>query len=307
MSASGTQVDVNDASATRLLSRGRVECGRVESNHHSRWRRGYSALSSPVLGVRRVKRGGRSDSNRHCGAHDPGCWPLHHGRQEKWKAGSVPRNRGRRRYRPMASEPAVVPFGSPACVVATPPPPHRLALEACRPSCTLGPALCPALVRSLPRPARRRVDSSNGAGGIRTHGLELMRLARTAAPLPRGALQGERGSGRQDSNLRSPTPEVGGVARLPYDQMRGGPWGPATSYSPAGIEPAARGVEALCSSAELRGDRRPWNRTTLHRRIRAAPAQSACRRCWFASRREDSNLRPHRRRVVLGSAELRRV
>ena len=48
--------------------------------------------------------------------------------------------------------------------------------------------------------------------------------------------------------------------------------------SPAGIEPATRGVEALCSSAELRGDRRPWNRTTLHRLIRAAPAQSACRR-----------------------------
>ena len=47
-------------------------------------------------------------------------------------------------------------------------------------SCTLGPALCPALVPSLPRPARRRVDPVDGAGGIRTHGLELMRLARTA-------------------------------------------------------------------------------------------------------------------------------
>ena len=55
MSASGTQVDVNDAYATRLLPRGRLECGRVESNHHSHWRRGYSALSSPVLGVRRVE------------------------------------------------------------------------------------------------------------------------------------------------------------------------------------------------------------------------------------------------------------
>ena len=99
MSASGTHVDVNDAYATRLLSRGRVECGRVESNHHSQWRRGYSALSSPVLGVRRVERGGRSDSNRHSGAHDPGCLPLHHGRQEIWKAGSAPRNRVQRRYR----------------------------------------------------------------------------------------------------------------------------------------------------------------------------------------------------------------
>ena len=51
-----------------------------------------------------------------------------------------------------------------------------------------------------------------------------------------------------------------------------------STSSPAGLEPATRGVEALCSSAELRGDRRPWNRTTLHRRIRAAPAQPARRR-----------------------------
>ena len=70
----------------------------------------------------------------------------------EWKAGSAPRNRGQRRYRPVAPEPAVVPFGSPASVVATPPPPHRLALGACRPSCTLGPALCTALVPSLPDP-----------------------------------------------------------------------------------------------------------------------------------------------------------
>ena len=54
--------------------------------------------------------------------------------------------------------------------------------------------------------------------------------------------------------------------------------GSPTSSSPAGLEPATRGVEALCSSAELRGDRRPWNRTTLDRRIRAAPAQPARRR-----------------------------
>jgi hypothetical protein len=49
------------------------------------------------------------------------------------------------------------------------------------------------------------------AGGIRTHDLELMRLARTAAPLPRK-------SGWQESNLRSPAPEAGGVATLPYSQ-----------------------------------------------------------------------------------------
>src|ERR687892_1293087 len=62
--------------------------------------------------------------------------------------------------------------------------PWRL-LEA---SCTLGPALCTALVPSLPRPpvSGRSFDS---AGGIRTHGLELMRLARTAPPLRRKVWQ----------------------------------------------------------------------------------------------------------------------
>jgi hypothetical protein len=35
---------------------GGARCGRVESNHQSHWRRGYSALSSPVLGVRRKAR-----------------------------------------------------------------------------------------------------------------------------------------------------------------------------------------------------------------------------------------------------------
>ena len=52
-------------------------------------------------------------------------------------------------------------------------------------SCTLGPALCTSPVPSLPRPARRRVDLVDSAGGIRTHGLELMRLARTARLLYR--------------------------------------------------------------------------------------------------------------------------
>ena len=46
------------------------------------------------------------------------------------------------------------------------------------------------------------------AGGIRTHDLELMRLARTAAPLPRK-------SGRQESNLRSPVSDTGGMACFP--------------------------------------------------------------------------------------------
>ena len=59
----------------------------------------------------------------------------------------------------------------------------------------------------------RTRTGGDSAGGIRTHDLELMRLARTAAPLPRE-------SGRQESNLRSPAPEAGGVATLPYDQKK---------------------------------------------------------------------------------------
>jgi hypothetical protein len=125
------------------------------------------------------------------------------------------------------------------------------------------------------------------------------------------------------------------------------PLRPVSSCSPAGLEPATRGVEALCSSAELRGDRRPWNRTTLHRHIRTAPTQPARRRhSWHfllpqlrrrsrrlqgsatpqagirAARFRSAESRsrtshslagrirtsvPHRRRVVLQSAELRRV
>jgi hypothetical protein len=55
-------------------------------------------------------------------------------------------------------------------------------------------------------------------------------------------------SGWLESNQRSPVPETGGVARLPHSQV----------------------------------SRRPWNRTTLYRRIRAGPAQPARRR-WVAA------------------------
>ena len=47
---------------------GQVQCGRVESNHHSRGPRGYSPLSSPVLGVRTEWRGW--DSNPRSRAHE---------------------------------------------------------------------------------------------------------------------------------------------------------------------------------------------------------------------------------------------
>jgi hypothetical protein len=52
----------------------------------------------------------------------------------------------------------------------------------------------------------------DSAGGIRTHGLELMRLAGTATPQ-------RRESARLESNQRSPAPKAGGVADLPYRQM----------------------------------------------------------------------------------------
>src|SRR5688500_8196569 len=100
----------------------------------------------------RTKWGDRSDSNRHCEAHDLGCSPLHHGHHEAGTTG----------FEPVAS---------------------RLTSE---------------------RSARLSYAPVGSAGGIRTHGLELMRLARTASPLPRK-------SGRQESNLRSPGPEPGGV------------------------------------------------------------------------------------------------
>ena len=205
--------------------------------------------------------------------------------------------------------------------------PWRL-LEA---SCTLGLRSAPAPVRHFLGPSVDGPFLVDCAGGIRTHGLELMRLARTAAPLPRDHV-GEptvphepppSGSctGRPMRASRAAKPPSG-LERLDARIWSAGfepaisdarsRWGglsplrPVSSMSsPAGLEPATRGVEALCSSAELRGDRRPWSRTTLLRRIRAAPAQPARRRR-LLSRREDSNLRPPPSQGGARSAELRR-
>ena len=57
-----------------------------------------------------------------------------------------------------------------------------------------------------------------------------MRLARTAAPLPRK-------SGWQESNLRSPAPKAGGVASSPTARSE-------HRAPPAGLEPAASGLRA---------------------------------------------------------------
>src|SRR5436190_17265086 len=52
------------------------QCGRVESNHHSARRQGYSLLSSPVLSVRvRRWKGGRPGSNRRRRGSQPRVLP----------------------------------------------------------------------------------------------------------------------------------------------------------------------------------------------------------------------------------------
>lgn len=171
----------------------------------------YSRGSSPMLSVRAM-RGDRPGSNRRRGDHNPGCFRLHHGHHEagttglepaasrltsersallsyapergRWKAGSAPRNRRQRRYRPRSPEPAVA-HRRPCQRVSAPPPPHRLALEAYR-------SQLHVRARALHQPLFRHFLGPpvggpilDGAGGIRTHDLELMRLARTAAPPPR--------------------------------------------------------------------------------------------------------------------------
>ena len=87
-------------------------------------------------------------------------------------------------------------------------------------------ALCAAELR--PRGARVC------AGGIRTHGLELMRLARTAAPLPRCAAKGLAGRSRT-CGLRFPKPAGWPTPLQPDDDQR---------VPPAGLEPAASGLRA---------------------------------------------------------------
>jgi hypothetical protein len=142
--------------------------------------------------------------------------------------------------------------------VSAPPPPRRLAPEACRSQLHVRARALhqPLFCHSLGPPVGGPILDS--AGGIRTHGLELMRLARTASPLPRK-------SGWQESNLRSPAPEAGGVAKLPYSQMNvistpGGTRtrsfrveGPASSpFRPRGREAPAAGLEPASRDEQSR-------------------------------------------------------
>lgn len=153
--------------------------------------------------------------------------------REKWKAGSAPRNRRQRRCRLRSPEPAL-PHRHSCQRVSAPPPPHRLALEACRSQLHVRARALhqPLFGHFLGPPVGEPILDS--AGGIRTHGLELMRLARTAAPLPRK-------SGWQESNLRSPVPETGGVACSPTARRR-------SASTPGGTRTRSFRVEGPASS-----------------------------------------------------------
>ena len=144
------------------------------------------------------------------GAHNPGCFRLHHGHHEAGTTG----------LEPAAS---------------------RLTSE-CSPQLSYAPEGGRAA-----RPRRR--GRSSCAGGIRTRGLELMRLARTAPPLPRE-------SGRQESN-----PHLG--------RTKGACW-PLTLrrlvLETAGVEPAPSRCKRDALPPELHPQSADgWSRTTTAR------------------------------------------
>jgi hypothetical protein len=61
---------------------GKTRCGRVESNHHSTRRQGYSLLSSPnAQRPHELRVAGRARTGA-SGDHNPGCFRLHHGHHE---------------------------------------------------------------------------------------------------------------------------------------------------------------------------------------------------------------------------------
>ena len=68
----------------------RGECGRVESNHHSARRQGYSLLSSPVLSVRMRRKGRPTGFEPVPRGSRPRMLPLHHGHHEAGTAGLEP-------------------------------------------------------------------------------------------------------------------------------------------------------------------------------------------------------------------------
>ena len=64
--------------------------GRVESNHHSRRRQGYSLLSSPVLSVRKTIKGWPAGLEPTPRGSQPRVLPLHHGHHGAGTTGLEP-------------------------------------------------------------------------------------------------------------------------------------------------------------------------------------------------------------------------
>ena len=140
-----------------------------------------------------------------------------------------------------------------------------------RASCTLGPMLCIALVPSLPGPPVGR-PFCDGAGGIRTHGLELMRLARTTAPLPRYATTGLAGWSRT-SDLRFPKPAE--WPSSPTTRARGDAQPPLGS-TPGGTRTRSFRVEGPASSPFDHGGLQKLRRQGSNLRL-AINSRASCR------------------------------
>ena len=118
-------------------------------------------------------------------------------------------------------------------------------------------------------------------------------------------------SGRQESNLRSPVPKTGGVARLPYDQTNKHPRRelnprfrlerPASSRSTtgasrapaAGIEPAAHGLTVARLPARLHRNERRQQDSNLRTvgRLRVSTALPSASRPFRQRKGRESNPR----------------
>ena len=188
---------------------GRTECGRMESNHHSAKHRVYSAGSSPLLSVR-MNRLGQD-------LHGPRSGPF---RGLRAVENLLLRILDLALIRwPTGFEPAPTGLTTPGASV-TPRPPRS------GDDRTRTGGLSPdkrALCSSELRPRRVRGWDSNPRS--RAHEAREDNRSSTAQ------------SGRQESNLRSPAPEAGGVAFSPTARCE-------QRAPPAGFEPAASGLRA---------------------------------------------------------------
>src|SRR3954447_20604604 len=192
---------------------------------------------------------------------------------------------------------------NPGCFLSTPRPP-RTGTTGLEPAASRLTSECSTQLSYAPK---KNVSS---AGGIRTHDLELMRLARTASPLPRR-------SGRQESNLRSPVPETGGVARLPYSQMKSTPGGARTrSFRVEGpasspVRPRGRELRRQGSNLRLAVNSRASCRSTTPERAEGEGLEpprpggppvfeTGYRACWQSFQVTPAGFEPARRRLRVG-------